>query len=76
MKLSLDGGIPRDGLELAVDVVAPGAAQGVEGPRRDELIDGGRPGLHLRGLVLGSLQHQVDIGHVAGDPGDDLTDPG
>jgi hypothetical protein len=64
-------------LELAVDVVLPGAErwQVLERARGLQLLDGGGARLHLFGLVGRALHRQPDVGHLVSDPGRRLGDP-
>ena len=53
---------------------SPCAVKSSSAPDAGQLVDRGRPRLHLLGLVLRALDREPDVGHVLADPGRGLAD--
>src|ERR671937_645900 len=73
LQLPVDLALRGDGTELAVELGLVGG-EVLERPGGRELVDRGRAGLHLLGLVLCPLDGKAGVGHLLADAGRRLAD--
>src|SRR5580704_4614491 len=75
-QLGLDRVVRAELVEFRLDGVLRAAHVVLERARGEQLVDRACPGLHLRRLVLGTLDRQADVAHFLRDAGEGLVDAG